>query len=75
VIQYRIACQTCSKSLKHGSTAPANVDGCVTSRLMRMRCKDFGCRFQLIAVDVELTEIDKLRLELRNDVPISQCGI
>ena len=67
MIQYRISCQKCDKSLRHGSTAPANVDGCTTARIMRMSCKELGCRFQSIAVDVELNETDKLRLDLRED--------
>lgn len=65
--QYRIQCSKCSKSLRHGSTAPANPEGCVTARIMRMSCKEMGCRFQSKEVEVELNETDKLRLGLREE--------
>ncbi len=65
--QYRIQCAKCDKSLRHGSTAPSNPEGCVTARIMRMSCKEMGCRFQSIAVEVELNETDKLRLGLRDE--------
>jgi hypothetical protein len=71
VIQHRIHCQTCQKSLKHGSVPPANPDNCVTSRMLRMHCKDFGCKFHSVAVTVELTETDRLRLGLREERAIA----
>lgn len=67
MIQYRISCSKCAKSLRHGSTAPANVDGCTTARIMRMSCKELGCRFEVVGKDVEFNDTDLLRLDLRED--------
>lgn len=69
--QYRIQCAKCEKSLRHGFTAPSNPEGCVTARIMRMSCKEMGCRFQSKEVEVELNETDKLRLGLREEKVIA----
>ena len=67
--KYDLACVTChNRRDYHGTTPPiGNVQTCVTARAIRGGCKDYGCEFVVVEYDGEITDIDALRLGLRED--------
>jgi hypothetical protein len=66
--QYALKCH-CGRSDIHGYTPPAvNLQTCCTARAIRAGCRDFGCRFELVEQEAEMTDVDRLRLGLREDV-------
>jgi len=65
-----IYCLTChySRSEVHGYTPPTeNLQTCCTARQIRARCKDVGCRFVLVETEAEFSDVDRLRLGLREE--------
>ena len=65
---YLIRCMQCANREHHGFTRPESVD-CHTARLMRASCRDLGCKLDIVEYEVDLTDVDKLRLGLRADEP------
>ena len=63
--QYNLKCH-CGRTETHGYTPPAtNLQTCCTARQIRAGCKDYGCRFELVEGEAEMTDVDRLRLGLR----------
>ena len=72
---YSLACH-CGRSEVHGLAPPvSDVQRCVTARAIRARCKDYGCAFRVVEAESELTDVDNLRLGLRDDVPVVTAEI
>jgi len=73
MIRHIIQCQTCARTEIHGSAAPPVVDSCHTSRIMRAACREgMGCcRFVAVSEEWEPTDVDTLRLGMRDDNAIS----
>ena len=69
---YGVRCKSCGKQNKHGTSPPANLDTCFTARQLRMRCHEpMGCRMEIVEREFEPTEVDMLRLGLREDRAIA----
>ena len=69
--QYALTCH-CGRSEVHGFEPPAvNLQTCCTARQIRARCRDFGCRFELVESEAEFTDVDRLRLGLRDERAIA----
>ena len=65
---YSLKCH-CGRTEKHGFAPPAtNLQTCVTARQIRAGCRDVGCKFELVEGEAEFTDVDRLRLGLRDDV-------
>ena len=67
---YSLVCH-CGRSETHGLAPPvSDLQRCVTARAIRAGCKDVGCQFRVIECESELTDVDYLRLGLRDDMPV-----
>jgi len=65
--QYALKCH-CGRSDIHGYTPPSvNLQTCVTARAIRAGCRDFGCRFELVEQETEFSDVDRLRLGMREE--------
>lgn len=65
--QYVLTCH-CGRSEPHGFEPPAvNLQTCCTARQIRGRCRDLGCVFTLVEQEAEFTDVDRLRLGLREE--------
>ena len=68
--QFTIRCH-CGRSEPHGFEPPrVELQTCLTARNIRAGCKDYGCKFEVVESEAELTDVDRLRLGLRADVLI-----
>jgi hypothetical protein len=70
MIAYKIACLHCKKEEHHGFTRPETIE-CHTTRLMRTACRDMGCKPEIVEYDYQPSDVDALRLGLREDVAIA----
>lgn len=69
--QFILRCH-CGRSEPHGWEPPAgNVQTCCTARAIRGKCRDYGCRFEVSEQEAELTDVDRLRLGLREERAIA----
>ena len=65
---YALTCH-CGRSETHGFEPPTtNLQTCCTARQIRGGCRDYGCFFTLTETEAEMTDVDRLRLGLREDV-------
>jgi hypothetical protein len=71
MIRHIIKCLTCARSEIHGSAAPEHVQSCHTARMMRSACREGvgGCDFCVLLDEYEPSDIDALRLGMREDRP------
>ena len=69
---YLLKCVDCGKRMKHGFAPPIAPQSCLAARQLRMRCKEpMRCRVELVSEERELSEIDRLRVGLRDERAIA----
>ena len=66
--QYALSCR-CGRSETHGTEPPdmSRLQTCLTARAIRGKCRDVGCYFEVVETEQDLTDVDQLRLGLRED--------
>lgn len=69
---YSVKCLTCRRIEEYGLTRPESPQLCSSSKALRQKCKEpIGCNMALVEEERELSDIDKLRMGLREDKPIA----